>query len=98
MAPLSLVEPVGRYLSFADREEIALGRAAGQSIRAIARLLGRPPSTVSRELSRYDGAGRYKASVAQAGADRRARRPKASKIAGHPRLRAFIQHHLATHQ
>src|SRR5215218_10999802 len=52
MAPLSLAEPGGRYLSFSEREEIALGRAAGLGVRQIARQLGRSPSTVSREVAR----------------------------------------------
>jgi transposase, IS30 family len=42
----------GRYLSFSEREEIALARAAGEGVRSIARRLGRSPSTVSRELGR----------------------------------------------
>ena len=52
----------GRYLSFAEREEIALARAAGESMRSIAARLGRAPSTISRELgrtpSRRGGIGR----------------------------------------
>ena len=52
----------GRCLTLAQREEIALGRARGDSIRAIAAILGRSPSTVSRELRRNaDGLGRYRA-------------------------------------
>jgi IS30 family transposase len=98
MAPLSLVEPGERYLRFAEREEIALGRAAGLSMRAIARRLGRDPATVSRELGRFEGTGGYRASVAQAAADGRARRPKQSKLARHPRLRAFVSHQLAEQQ
>ena len=47
LAPLS-----GRYLSFAEREEIAILRARGCGVRQIARQLGRSPSTVSRELRR----------------------------------------------
>ena len=42
----------GRYLTFADREEIALARAQGVGVREIARRLGRTASTVSRELRR----------------------------------------------
>ncbi len=42
----------GRYLSFAERVEIALYRAQGQGIREVARRLGRAASTISRELRR----------------------------------------------
>jgi IS30 family transposase len=98
MSPVDLAEPSGRYLSFAEREELALGRAAGHSMREIARLLGRSPATISRELARYDGVGRYRASVAQAATDVRGRRPKVAKLAGDPRLRAFVQHKLETEQ
>src|SRR5262249_26072061 len=66
----------GRYLSLAEREEIAVGRAAGLGVRAIAAALGRSPSTVSRELARNSGPRGYRATVAQARAERRARRPK----------------------
>ena len=52
MPPMSLNEPTGRYLSFAEREEIALLRAKNYGVRAIAREIGRDPSTVSRELRR----------------------------------------------
>lgn len=52
MPPVELTEPTGRHLSFSEREEIALDRAAGRSIRAIARRLGRSPSTISREVAR----------------------------------------------
>ena len=41
----------GRYLSFDEREEIAIQHANGLGVRKIARLIGRDPSTVSRELS-----------------------------------------------
>jgi len=55
----------GKYLSFADREQIALGRAAGESMRAIAARLGRSPSTISRELARNAGGrGDYRATSA----------------------------------
>jgi DNA-binding CsgD family transcriptional regulator len=52
MTPLSLTEPTGRYLSFAEREEIALLRAQGKGVREIARTVGRDPGTISRELRR----------------------------------------------
>ncbi len=79
-APLS-----GRYLSFAEREEIALLRARGCGVREIARLVGRSPSTISRELRRNaatrGGGLEYRATTAQWHADRRARRPKPAKLA-----------------
>jgi transposase, IS30 family len=94
VTPVSLTEPSGRYLSLAERDEIALGRAAGLSVRAIARQLRRSPSTISRELRRNGpqrGRGGYRATLAQAKAEQRARRPKTSKLAGNPRLRAEVQ-------
>jgi IS30 family transposase len=96
MPPISLQEPSGRYLTLAEREEIALGRAAGESQRSIARRLGRSPSTVGRELhrNRERGAirpGFYRATLAQAKAEERARRPKTSKLAAQPQLQAEIQ-------
>ena len=44
--------PTGRYLSFGEREEIAIELAKGTAIRAVARKLGRSPSTISREVRR----------------------------------------------
>ena len=52
MTPLSLDEPTGRYLSFAEREEIALLKAQDKGVREIARTIGRDPGTISRELRR----------------------------------------------
>src|SRR5258706_9012235 len=52
MPPISLAEPSGRYLSFEEREEMALLKAQGCGVREIARRSGRHPSTVSRELRR----------------------------------------------
>jgi hypothetical protein len=54
MPPLSLVEPSGRYLSFEEREEIALLRAPKMGVREIARRIGRDPGTISREPHRQD--------------------------------------------
>jgi hypothetical protein len=86
MGPLS-----GRYLSFSEREEIALVRAPGEGVREIARQLGRAPSTISRELRRNAGTrtGRltYRASTAQWHADRRSRRPKPVKLVVNAELR-----------
>jgi IS30 family transposase len=85
----------GRYLSVAEREEIAVGLAAGDSVRVIAARLGRAPSTVSREVARNASARGYRAVVAQGHAERRARRPKTAKLAGNDRLRERVAARLA---
>jgi IS30 family transposase len=91
--------PSGRYLSFAEREEIALLRVRGCGVREIARVLGRSPSTISRELRRNaatrGGGLEYRASTAQWHADRRSRRPKPAKLAVNPELRRYVQDRLA---
>ena len=93
-APLS-----GRFLSFAEREELALARARGCGVREIARQLGRSPSTISRELRRNaatrGGYLEYRASTAQWHADRRARRPKPAKLAVNAELRRYVQERLS---
>ena len=93
-APLS-----GRYLSFAEREEIALLRAQKLGVREIARRVGRSPSTISRELRRNAGTRSgsliYRASTAQWHADRRGRRPKPAKLAANERLRTYVQDRLS---
>ena len=83
----------GRYLSVAEREEIALGLAQGLAVREIARRLGRAPSTVSREIARNSTRGRYRyrAVAAQASAEERARRAKPAKLAVNGELRAAVQ-------
>ena len=85
----------GRYLSFAEREEIALARAAGESMRSIAARLGRAPSTISRELGRNaEPSGRYRATSAHAAAWERAARPKPAKLATNPALRGKVEQYL----
>ena len=85
----------GRYLSFSEREEIAVGRAAGESVRSIARRLGRSPATVSRELRRNaDRRGEYRATTAHAQAWERASRPKPAKLVVNQRLREVVQRDL----
>jgi transposase, IS30 family len=81
----------GRYLSVAEREEIAVGLAAGLPVRQIAARLGRAASTVSREIRRNGMRGRYRALAAQAQAGFRARRPKTARLAGNARLRDWVQ-------
>jgi IS30 family transposase len=86
----------GRCLTLAQREEIALGRARGDSVRTIAALLGRSSSTVSRELRRNaDGLGRYRATSAHALAYHRASRPKPGKLVTNLLLRGMVEADLA---
>jgi IS30 family transposase len=85
----------GRYLSLAEREEIAVGLARGESYREIGARIGRAASTVSREVARNGPRERYRGLRAQALAERRARRPKAAKLAGNEVLRARVQAKLA---
>jgi IS30 family transposase len=89
----------GRFLSFAEREHIALLRAQDHQVREIARELGRAPSTISRELRRNaatrSGGFKYKATIAQWHADRSARRPKPAKLIINAALRKYVQDRLA---
>jgi len=78
-------------LSLGEREEISRGLVGGESLRAIARRLGRAPSTVSREVADNGGVRRYRACRADKAAVRRLCRPKASKLATCPRLRAVVE-------
>jgi len=88
-----------RYLSFAEREEIALLRAQGCGVRETARRLGRDASTISRELRRNaatrSGGLEYRATTAQWHAERAARRPKPAKLAVNATLRKYVQDRLA---
>ncbi len=91
--------PSGRYLSFAEREEITLLQVQGVGVREIARRLGRAASTISRELRRNaatrGGNLDYRATTAQWHAERAARRPKVAKLATNPLLRSYVQDRLA---
>ena len=99
MPSLTLAPVSGRYLSFAEREEIAVLRAQRLGVREIARRLGRAPSTISRELRRNASTRSnelaYRATTAQWHAERRASRPKVSKLAADDRLRDYVQDRLA---
>jgi IS30 family transposase len=77
-------------LSLAEREEISRGIAANRSGRAMARELGRPPSTISREIQRHGGRTDYRATQADDTAWRRARRPKLCRLRQHARLRHVV--------
>jgi IS30 family transposase len=98
LAPSASV-PTGRFLSFSEHEEIAIELARGAAIRAIARKLGRSPSTISREVRRNaatrGGNLEYRAIAAQWHADRAARRPRQSKLASNPALRAYVEQRLS---
>ena len=89
----------GRYLSFSEREDIAIWRAQKLGVREIARRLNRSPSTISRELRRNASTRtfrlEYKASTAQWHAERRARRPKVAKMAKNEPLRDYVQERLS---
>jgi IS30 family transposase len=99
MPRLSLIPPSKRYLSFAEREEIALLKVRNVGLREIARRLGRSPSTISREVRRNaatrGGTLDYRASIAQWKAELMARRPKPAKLATNARLRDYVQTRLA---
>lgn len=99
MCPFDSKPPSGRYLSFSEREEIALLRAQGKGVREIARDVGRNPGTISRELRRNaatrSGKLNYRASVAQWKADMAAQRPKTAKLVANPRLHAYVQERLS---
>ena len=99
MPPVTRAPLSGRYLSFAEREEIAILHARECGVREIARRTARSPSTISRELRRNaatrGGSLEYRATAAQWHADRRARRPKIAKLAADDALRAYVQDRLA---
>lgn len=98
MPPLDLAPAAGRYLCFAEREEIALLHVQNVGVREIARRLGRDPGTVSRELRRNAatraGEVEYRASVAQWKAESAAKRPKQAKLVTNTALRDYVQQRL----
>ena len=99
MPPISLAPESGRYLSFSEREEIAILRAQQLGVRGIARRIGRSPSTISRELRRNASTRSYsvpyRATTAQWHSERRASRPKVSKLAADAALQEYVQDRLA---
>jgi IS30 family transposase len=99
MPPISLDPLSGCYLSFAEREEIAILRAQHHGVRDIAGRVSRAPSTISRELRRNASSRSYgvpyQATTAQWHAERRASRPNVSKLAADGRLREYVQERLA---
>ena len=79
-----------RVFSLSEREEISRGLSAEESIRGIARRLGRAPSSVSREIRRHGGRQWYRASRADAQAWKRARRPKRCRLSVQAPLREQV--------
>jgi len=95
LRPTGGIRPVPRKrsrlaLTSAEREEISRGIVAGQSIREIARTLGRAASTVSREVRRNGGCACYRAVEADKSAWDRGRRPKQCKLALNVRLARLV--------
>jgi len=77
-------------LTLAEREEISRGLVASHSLRSIATMLGRAPSTISREIQRNGGRRRYRATKADQCAWDRAHRPKTCKLAQNPALARIV--------
>ena len=95
LAPYGGIRPAPRRrsrlaLTLLEREEISRGIVARRSIRSMASLLGRSPSTVSREVCRNGGYDRYRTTVADEQAWVRARRPKRCKLANSQWLRRAV--------
>jgi IS30 family transposase len=79
-----------RSLSVREREEISRGLVSGRSLRLIATQLGRAPSTISREIRRNHGCGKYRAANADERAWRSACRPKPCRLAVHRSLQMVV--------
>ena len=84
-----------RALTLVEREEISRGIAGHETVRGMAARLHRAPSTISREIRRHGGRPAYRAHGADRRAWRRARRPKACRLATRPSLRRLIAEKLA---
>lgn len=100
VAPFDITQQSsGRYLSFVEREEIAILKEKGKGVREIARAIGRDAGTICCEL-RSNAATRggkleYRASVAQWKADMAAKRPKVAKLVADPRLHVYVADRLS---
>ena len=84
-------------LTLQEREEISRGIVSGLSIRSIASLLDRSPSTVSREIKRNGGIKAYRAVGADQSAWDRSKRPKVCKLASYPVLARTVESKLKRH-
>lgn len=83
-----------RMLTLAEREEIALAHTRGEGVRAIARLTGRDPSVISRELRRNTSKRGYRATTAHTRARTRRKRPQQRRMETDPLLRPRVLHDL----
>ena len=95
LSPTGGIRPADRTrgkqaLSLAEREEVSRGLSTAQSLRSIARQLGRAPSTISREVSRNGGTASYRATISDQAAWDRAVRPKMCKLACYPALNCAV--------
>jgi len=79
-----------QHLTLAEREEIRVALSAKMSLRAIAKMLNRSPSTISREVARNRGRRYYKAVDADNRAKRMAKRPKLGTLELNPKLRRLV--------
>ena len=99
LAPYGGIRPAPRrrsnlVLKLAEREEISRGIVRGESMRSMASMLGRAPSTVSCEINRNGGRRRYRASKADQAAWDRAHRPKRCKLAQNRALARIVANRL----
>jgi IS30 family transposase len=95
LSPTGGIRPAPRKrsclaLTLSEREEISRGLVAEQSLREIAAILNRSPSTISREINRNGGGDNYRATQADQAAWDRTHRPKQCKLASHPFLKRVV--------
>jgi len=83
-----------KHLSLEEREEISRGLSVAESFASIARRLGRPTSTVSREVQRNSGRQGYRATSADRATCQRAKRPKLTKLSQNAALRLYVENGL----
>lgn len=81
----------GRALSVEEREEIRIGLEAGERFAELARALGRPTSTISREVHRNGGRCAYRAVSAERRAVRKRHRPKLTLFQESPGLADHVE-------
>ena len=82
------------HMSIEERETLSLGLAQGHSLRTMATVLGRAPSTVSREHARNARGHPYRACTAQTLAATRARQPRRLRKLRDPWLWQYVRTHL----